>query len=593
MISMIDFDTILDHSKGQTKQLLVLVKHFFHRLFQNDVVDFEDQMKERIVGILAIIFVFCGLLSYALVSKYGYLPDTGTSWIEKCVLIIFCMLIMGFVAVFEWDIMFPDARDYVNLNPLPIKAGTIFFAKFASLCLLVGLFALGMTGLSTVVFWVYLPQWQSPNILYSLYFALVHFMSVSLACFFAFFINVFLICILMTLLGYKLFNRISTYIKSFLLVVHIFLSLIYLRIVIYGFENLVPLERLKASDSYLRYFYDYFPPLWFTDFYETLVGNTNLPFHGTLSYALIGLLIMMGTFFITTGLSYRRYLKKMGSVQRKKIHLRKLRMFFTALLNFIFLRNRIQRAVFHFYGKTLKASMFHKMRLASFVAIGVGLVPFQIALKNVTPTSLFGINRAVLSIPLILSFFLLLGLRGVVNMPISIESNWIFQITEDKNIRHYLTGFRKAVVFLNLLPLCVFLFICHIFLWDVITAFYHCLYGLVVSVLVMEVLFLKYCKIPFACTYLPGKEKLQLFWFPYLILFLVYINLMSWIELELLRFPSSFFIFYGIVFFVYLAIRIYQLVFFNRSTGIQYEERPEPVMVGLDYEAPKHKRQFT
>jgi len=236
--------------------------------------------------------------------------------------------------------------------------------------------------------------------------------------------------------------------------------------------------------------------------------------------------------------------------------------------------------------------MFHKMRLASFVAIGVGLIPFQIALKNVNPTSWVGINRAVLSISLILSFFLLLGLRGVVNMPISIESNWIFQMTEHKNIRHYLAGFRKAVVFLNLIPLFIFLFICHIFLWDGIAAFYHCFYGLVVSILVMEVLFLKYCKIPFACTYLPGKEKLQLFWFPYLILFLVCINLMSWIELELLRFLPSFFIFYGIVFFAYLAIRIYQLVFFYRNTGIQYEEKPEPVMIGLDYEAPKHKRQF-
>ena len=366
----------------------------------------------------------------------------------------------------------------------------------------------------------------------------------------------------------------------------------YLRILIYGFENLVSPERIKASDSYLHYLYSYFPPLWFTDVYETLVGNTNLPFHGTLNYGLIGLLILMGAFYIMTSLSYKRFLIRMGSVQRKKIHLKKVRLLITSVFNLVLLRNPTQRAVFHFYSKTLKASMFHKMRLASFVAIGVGLIPFQIALKNMTPSALVGINRAMLSIPLILSFFLLLGLRGVMSMPLSIESNWVFQITENKYIRHYLTGLRKAIVFLNLLPLFVFLFICYIFLWDVITVLFHCLYGLVVSVLMMEVLLLKCCKIPFACTYLPGKEKLQLFWFPYLILFLVYINLMSWIELELLRFPSSFFVFYGIVFFVYLAIRIYQLAFFYRNTGIQYEERPEPVLVGLDYKAPKHKRRF-
>ena len=142
-------------------------------------------MIERIVGFLAILMVFCGLLAYALVSKYGWIPDAGTSWIEKCVFITFCMLVMGFIAVLEWDIMLPDARDYANLNPLPIKPGTLFLAKFTSLCIFVGLFAVGMTTISTLAFWAHLPKWQSPSFLYSLKFSLIHVISVSLACFFA------------------------------------------------------------------------------------------------------------------------------------------------------------------------------------------------------------------------------------------------------------------------------------------------------------------------------------------------------------------------------------------------------------------------
>lgn len=587
---MISFENILDYSREHTKQFLILVRHFFHRLFQNDVVDFEDQMRERIIGILAILAVFSGLLAYVFLSKYGYIPDIGTSWVEKCAMMTFCMLVMGFTAVLEWDVIFPDARDYANLNPLPVRARTLLEAKFASLCLFVGLFALSMNSLSTLFFVGYLPHWQSSSPLYAVGFALVHIISMFLACFFAFFFNVLLIGILMTFLGYKLFNRISTFIRSFFLVVHVFLFLIYLRILLYGFENLVPLGKLKASYSDLHYLYYIFPPLWFTDLYESLLGNTSLPFHGTLYYALIGLVLMVGAFYLTTGLSYRRYLKKLGSVQKKKTHLKKLRMFFTSIFNWVFLRNPVQRAVFHFYRKTLKASMFHKMLLASFVALGVGLIPFQIAIKDMVPKTLTGINRTMLSIPLILSFFLLLGLRGIVNMPISLESNWIFQLTEWKNVRHYFTGLRKAIFFLNLLPLFVLLFIFYLFLWDGITTFYHSLYGLVVSVLVMEVFFLTYCKIPFACSYLPGKEKLQLFWFLYLFSFIAYINLMSWIELGLLRVPSNFFIFYGIVFLIILGIHIYQLFFFYKKIGVRYEEEPEPIMVGLDYKTPLHKR---
>ncbi len=572
------------------KPFIVLSLHFFNRLFRNDIVDFEDQMRAKIIGVLAILAAISGHLAIGFVYKYQWIRDTGTSWIEKCAFITFCMLVMGFLAVLEWDIMFPDARDYVNLIPLPIRARTLLAAKFASLCLFMGLFALSMNFLPTIVFPIFLLSWQTPSLLYTLGFALVHMITILLACFFAFFFNVLLISILMTFLGYKLFNRISAYIRSFFLIAHVFLFLLYLRGALYGFGTLKLMQNLKANHSALQNFYNFFPPLWFTDFYETLIGNPNLPFHGTLNYALLGLLIMGGVFYLTFGLSYRRHLKKMGSVQKKIILLKKLRMFLSKIFNRVFFRNPVQRAVFHFYGKTLRASMFHKMRLALFIAIGVGLIPFQIAINEVIPQNLTGINRIMISIPLILSFFLLLGLRAIVNMPISLEANWIFRLTERKNARHYFTALRKGIFFLNLLPLFVVLFIVYAFLWDGMTAFYHCLYGLVVSVLLMEVLFLHNCKIPFACSYLPGQEKIQLFWLFYLFLFLAYINLMSWIELELLRAPSIFFVFYAIAFFIILGIRIYQTFFFYKKITIQFEEEPVPVLIGLDYKAPSYKR---
>jgi len=65
---------------------------------------------------------------------------------------------------------------------------------------------------------------------------------------------------------------------------------------------------------------------------------------------------------------------------------------------------------------------------------------------------------------------------------------------------------------------------------------------------------------------------------------------MSWIELGLLRVPSNFFIFYGIVFLIILGIHIYQALFFYKKITIRYEEEPEPIMVGLDYKTPLHKR---
>jgi hypothetical protein len=578
--------------QGEWKQFIILTQHFFHRLFQNDMVDFEDQMMERLIGILALLGFFCGLLSYGFLNHYGWVPDTGTSWIEKCAFITFCMLVTALVAVLEWDIIFPDARDYKNLYSLPIKVRTLFGAKFASLISLVGLFALSMIFFSTPIFVAYLPQWQSSNLFYLLVFALAHVISLFLAIFFAFFFNVFLMGILMALLGYKLFNRVSTYIRSLLLLGYVFLIVLYIRILMYGVGYLFPPEKLGGSISTIQNIAKYFPPLWFTDLYETLLGNSSLPFHGALNRALVGLVIMIFVFSLATGISYRRFLKKLGSVQREKVRFRKLRSMIAKGFDWTFLRNSAQRAVFHFYHQTLKASMFHKMRLTTYIAVGVGLILVLVVPKLGDPKSLFEINKTMLSVPLILSFFLVLGIRGIVNVPISLEANWIFQITEWENIRHYISGLRKGIIFLNLFPLFIVLFIFYSFIWDGMTAFYHCLYGLFVSVLVMEVFFLTFTKVPFACSYLPGKEKIQLFWIAYLFGFLAYINLMSGIELILLKSfsRSSFLMFLGIIFLIIVGIRAFQILIFYKKNSIKYEEEPEPVIVGLDYKIPKHKR---
>jgi len=588
---MVLLERFISFSRSQTAQFKVLVRHFFHRLFKNDVVDFEDQMKERIIGILAILTIFSGLLAFGFLSKYEWQADEGTSWIEKCGIITFFMLIMGLVAVLEWEVLFLDSRDYTNLCSLPVRARTLFTAKFSSLCLFIGLFALSLNLWSTFFFVFYLSRWWHPNPLYALLFSMIHLMSMLSACFFAFFFTALLIGILMTLLGYKLFNRIRTYIRSFFLIVYVFLILMYLRGLYVGIDQLIPVEKIKASTSFIQYLYNYFPPLWFTDLYETLLGNTSLPFHGSYNYALLGLVLMGSLFYLMTGLSYRGYIKKLGFVQRKRLHLKALKMGFSRIFDRIFLRNPVQRAIFHFYKNTLNAHMFYKMRLATFISIGIGLILFQIPRQGRDIQALFGINKTMLTIPIIISFFYLLGLRGVVNMPTSLNANWIFRLTEGEKRRHYFSALRKGIFFLNLLPLHIVLFAFYLFFWDGLTALYHCFYCFVLSVLVMEVFFHRNFKIPFACSYLPGKEKIQLLWFVYLIMFIAYLNLVSWIEFELLRAPSNFIIFYGFIFFIILGIRIYQLFFLYKRNRIQYEERPEPVMVGLDYEAPVHKIQ--
>ena len=64
-----------------------------------------------------------------------------------------------------------------------------------------------------------------------------------------------------------------------------------------GASDINPLTKITDTDLFLRKLSVYFPPLWFTDLYESLLGNVSFSFHGSLYYALIGLILMIGIFY--------------------------------------------------------------------------------------------------------------------------------------------------------------------------------------------------------------------------------------------------------------------------------------------------------
>ncbi|UCC40580.1 MAG: hypothetical protein JSV96_03800 [Candidatus Aminicenantes bacterium] len=574
----INFSKVIRIFRGDVKQFFILVKHFYFRLFLNDIVSFEEQMKEKVIGILALLAIFSAHLSHVILWKYWLVADKGISWVDKCYLISFFMIVMGFITVLEWDVIFPDSRDFSNLMPLPIKLRTLFSAKFTSLCLFVGLFALGMNSLSTLVFWYYLPQWHSTSLIYGLRFIFAHLTSVFAANFFIFFVSVFLIGSLMTLFGYKIFSRISIYLRAVLMIVFVFLLFLFITAPTYVSQFFSSFIALKESNSLFLYL---FPPMWFVGLYETLLGNRDPLFSALSNYSLLAIITPAIAFFIAAFFGYRRYLKKIHEVRAKSVRLFKIKTTLIGIFDSIFLSNPVQRAVFYFFGRTIRRSIFHKMRLITYMAISSGMVLILLTTLIDDYNNFFLINRTLLSVPLILTFFLLVGMRSIVNIPVSLEANWIFRLTQRRDKRHYFSGLKKGVFFYTLNPLFAVLFVIYLFLWGGETAFLHCLYGLVVSVFLMEVLFQNYHKIPFACSYLPGKAKMHIFWIVYLFSFLTFVLFFSSTERKLLLAPSRFLIFYGIIFSLFLLLRIYQNYFLYKRYEIMYEEKLEPAMVTI------------
>uniref|UniRef100_UPI00404A0117 hypothetical protein n=1 Tax=Candidatus Saccharicenans sp. TaxID=2819258 RepID=UPI00404A0117 len=116
----------------------------------------------------------------------------------------------------------------------------------------------------------------------------------------------------------------------------------------------------------------------------------------------------------------------------------------------------------------------------------------------------------MLSLALVLTFFLLVGVRDAVSIPVNYEANWVFRITENRDRWPYFLALRKSIFLLYILPLYAVLFVLYGTIWSWKAAMLHCLYDLAFAVLLMEVLFFQYKKFPFACSYLPGKSQLHI-----------------------------------------------------------------------------------
>jgi hypothetical protein len=560
-------------------QFSVLTRHFFHRFFQNDIVDFEDQMKEKVIGGMAFLAILGVQIANAILFKYPFLEEEGPSWVDKSYFFWVFMLLLGFITVVEWEVIFPDQRDYLNLMPLPVRLRTFFLAKSASFFLFIGLYSVAAHALASFVFAYYLTRFRSNSVVFLLRYMAAHVIAGSAANIFIFFLFVFLQGFLMCLLSYGIYRRASLIIRFVLMTSIVFLLIVSLTASVSIPQSFASFPAMKESQAPFLYV---FPPMWFVGLYEFLLGNRDAFFAALSRFAVWSVLASILAFFGTAAISYSRHLKKSQEVRRGRVILKRTRDLLSRTFDAVILRNPTQRAVFHFFGQTLSRSTVHKMRLFNYLAVSSGISLIMLGTTQFMRGQTAPSNRTVLAIPLVLSFFLLLGIRALANVPASLEANWIFQITERAPRRHYFAGLKKAVFFEVLFPLFVLVSIFYKFFWGWRPALLHGFFGLAASIVLVEGFFWRYNKVPFTCTFVPGKAKVHVYWLPYVFGFMIYVSFLSSLERFFFSYPRYFLNYFITSGVILVASQLYQNLYVYPRQPIIYHEEPEPVMISLE-----------
>src|SRR4051812_39048536 len=134
---------------------ILLVRHFFGRFFDNEIVAQDSDMRTNVVQVLGFVAVPGMFAAFAMLPTFvRFDRPFANGWevvTDYYFFVLFSMVVMGFVMVFEWDAIFPDRKDYLILTPLPLSGGAIFSGKTLALLAFLGIFLLDANLFCTVL----------------------------------------------------------------------------------------------------------------------------------------------------------------------------------------------------------------------------------------------------------------------------------------------------------------------------------------------------------------------------------------------------------------------------------------------------------
>jgi hypothetical protein len=474
--------------------------------------------------------------------------------------------------------LFPDRRDFVNLTPLPVRLRTVFAAKLASFVAFIALFSVAMNSFSSIAFALFLAQWRSNGVLFLARHVLAHLVSAFAACFCVFFACVFVNFLLMAVLPAGLYRRVSLLVRFALIGFFIFLLLTVL-VEPGSLSGAVrSVAKLKDHGSPLLF---RLPSLWFVGLYEVLLGSKDPAFMALSRMAGRALGLSFGTFGLACALSYVKHFRKTLESAKRGRPLGRFREGAAGLVERLVLWGPEERAVGMFFSRTIRSSPKHRTVLTNGLAVGAAVVMLSIVASRRNLQALDPANTYFLSQSLLVVFILLAGLRAVVDIPVALESNWVFRVTESAARSRYVAGLKKTIFVYWFLPLAVLIFLAHLWLWrNAGAAALHALFCLALAGLGTEVLFYRFRKIPFASSHVPGKLKLQTRGVPYLLGLLALLAVLAGLGKSLLSHPGLFWAFLPVsaALGAYLELKSAR---FLKDNPLIYEEEPEPAMVGF------------
>ena len=546
----------------------ILVRLFLRQFGSLESVSTGGELKEAVLAVLTLLaapgyYVATKAVWHSpstVVRLHERTPPLLWYWSEEWLLLVMSLAATGVLAALQWKSFVLEARDFRILGALPVPRRSVLQAKLASLVIVV----LGLHVAVNALAGLLLPV-VSP----------VGYLRMALALQLTLLAQTVFVCAsivaLQGLVALVLPSALAQWIASAVQ------ALLLLAVAVL----LVSQDMLSALAFQMRDaphpVNTLLPVAWFMGLYKQMLGAESPQVAANARFALVATCGALAAAIPCCLMGYR---DAEGRRPRLTRPLPSLAGAIDDRLAFRHPAQPVAHAVSSFVSKALVRSSTAALIARGWLVLGVAvtLAGFGGALVRGGCT---WDAPAALAPAVILPFFGLLGLRASASYPAVREANWVFRVTETAGAG-YLSGIRAAAVRDVVLPLLALTAAPHALLWNAGFALAHAALALGVALVTMEWLFFAFPKIPFTCSYLPGRANLRATWPKALTIAILYCGVLPELLAWALHRPAAWLVSLVFLITVWQGLVAWRARRSRRGEPLVFDEKPVPLVTRLD-----------
>ena len=481
-------------------QFRVLYREFLFRIVDLEILSAQADVS-KLLGqfaamLAALSLMFCGGALRIIRAEIPPSAILVSAWVDEHFLIATTMAVVGLFAVLSWNTALPNRRDVLVLAPLPIPQRTLFLSKLAATGSVLTLTVVALNVFSGVSYPFAIGLAGGGFIAVVQSFAAYWFTMLAA--------SAFMFSLLLAIQGATalLLSRQRSLRISAVFQLAAFCAIL----TVYFLQPALATPRALADPDNARLI-AWLPSYWFLGLFQQLNGSAHEALSPLATRAWVGLIASAGGVSITLLLSYFRTMRKI--VEEPDIEPGRYGRRWSLLLG-----HSLRTAIFEFCVRTLFRSHQHRVILAFYLGIGFAI---SIAYGRTVLYGLYGysgtswneVNRPVLVATVVMACFAVVETRVAFALPMTLPANWIFRTAVARPAPQYLAAIREVLLLLTVMPVVGLSLALLLSIWPPWPVVGHGLLLALLGLILVELCLLRFRKVPFTCSYLPGKAQIH------------------------------------------------------------------------------------